>query len=117
MMVRNDPPIYSQNNNIPIVVGTQQGHTVQLKVLTCFFKIFVTSQSPDLHLTCGFYTTLVKCLNLIFKILLNFDISNKSNIKANRKYRLSKWVYSVEIDKKQPGITALVKKKAADSKQ
>ncbi|RNA39121.1 hypothetical protein BpHYR1_043270 [Brachionus plicatilis] len=29
MMVRNDPPIYSQNNNIPIVVGTQQGHTVQ----------------------------------------------------------------------------------------
>ncbi|RNA39333.1 hypothetical protein BpHYR1_051042 [Brachionus plicatilis] len=29
MMVRNDPPIYGQNNNIPIVVGTQQGHTVQ----------------------------------------------------------------------------------------
>ncbi|RNA22586.1 hypothetical protein BpHYR1_009985 [Brachionus plicatilis] len=29
MMVRNDPPIYSQNNNIPIVVGTQQSHTVQ----------------------------------------------------------------------------------------
>ena len=29
MMVRNDPLIYSQNNNIPIVVGTQQGYTVQ----------------------------------------------------------------------------------------
>ncbi|RNA28733.1 hypothetical protein BpHYR1_015304 [Brachionus plicatilis] len=29
MMIRNDPPIYSQNHNIPIVVGTQQGHTVQ----------------------------------------------------------------------------------------
>ncbi|RNA19329.1 hypothetical protein BpHYR1_045202, partial [Brachionus plicatilis] len=29
MMVRNDPPIYSQNNNIPIVVGTQQSQTVQ----------------------------------------------------------------------------------------
>ncbi|RNA39229.1 hypothetical protein BpHYR1_025610 [Brachionus plicatilis] len=27
MMVRNDPPKYSQNNNIPIVVDTQQGHT------------------------------------------------------------------------------------------
>ena len=27
-MVRNDPSIYSYNNNIPIVVGTQQGHTV-----------------------------------------------------------------------------------------
>ncbi|RMZ95446.1 hypothetical protein BpHYR1_014608, partial [Brachionus plicatilis] len=29
MMVRNDPPIYSQNNNIPIIVSTQLGHTVQ----------------------------------------------------------------------------------------
>ncbi|RNA29259.1 hypothetical protein BpHYR1_046842 [Brachionus plicatilis] len=29
MMVRNDPRIYSQNNNIPIVFGTQQGRTVQ----------------------------------------------------------------------------------------
>ncbi|RNA00476.1 hypothetical protein BpHYR1_019038, partial [Brachionus plicatilis] len=29
MMVRNDPPIYSQNHNIPFFVGTHQGHTVQ----------------------------------------------------------------------------------------
>ncbi|RNA22619.1 hypothetical protein BpHYR1_002561 [Brachionus plicatilis] len=36
MMVRNDPPIYSQNNNIPIVVGTQLGHTVQLLVRQLF---------------------------------------------------------------------------------
>ncbi|RNA29566.1 hypothetical protein BpHYR1_041899 [Brachionus plicatilis] len=36
MMVRNDPPIYSQNNNIPIVVGTQQDHTVQLLVRQLF---------------------------------------------------------------------------------
>ncbi|RNA02020.1 hypothetical protein BpHYR1_001468 [Brachionus plicatilis] len=30
-----------------------------IKVLTCYFKIYVTSESPDLHLTCDFYTTLI----------------------------------------------------------
>ncbi|RNA38601.1 hypothetical protein BpHYR1_053941 [Brachionus plicatilis] len=40
MMLRSDPPIYSQNNNIPIVVCTQQGHTVQHCKIYQYNKIY-----------------------------------------------------------------------------
>ncbi|RNA09013.1 hypothetical protein BpHYR1_040699 [Brachionus plicatilis] len=57
MMVRNDPLIYSQNNNIPIVVGTHQGHTspwpdvfYSAAKITVFYKNEQILQSRSVHL-------------------------------------------------------------------